>query len=160
MAYDPTILNSEADIRADERQRVAGMILAYLVPEHEALAHKLVAALRHLHSGAEIARGVCPACNNSGIELYDAGHGNIGEAQCSFCIDGVPFSKARNPYKDVPQDRTAPEWPYSKPEPGPDHKRCQSNNDGECFWRFCPQRIDGEPEKSGRSCPFYSWEDD
>ncbi len=32
--------------------------------------------------------------------------------------------------------------------------RCQSGSDGECVWRECPQLRDGEPERSGRDCPF------
>lgn len=151
---------SEAEIRADERQRISTAIANYLLPEHQDLAQKLLSVIPHLHSGAEIKRGVCPKCNNNGIEFYDAGHGNIGEAQCSLCEDGVPFPEARNPYTGVPQDPTAPSWPYEKPEPGPTHKVCQSDRDGECIWRFCPQRIDKEPERSGRSCPLYEWDNE
>lgn len=32
--------------------------------------------------------------------------------------------------------------------------RCQSAQDGECFWKECPQLRDGEPERSGRHCPL------
>lgn len=38
--------------------------------------------------------------------------------------------------------------------------RCQSNNDGDCDDPQCPQKRDGEPAKSGRSCPLYNWNRD
>ena len=41
---------------------------------------------------------------------------------------------------------------------GPD--RCHSDNDGDCNWAMCPQTRDGEPAKSGRSCPIYNWHND
>lgn len=37
---------------------------------------------------------------------------------------------------------------------------CKSGRDGECFHPNCPQIRDGEPEKSGRSCPLYDWHQD
>ena len=36
---------------------------------------------------------------------------------------------------------------------------CQSNGDGECDWELCPQQRDGEPAKSGRSCPLFPWDE-
>ena len=36
---------------------------------------------------------------------------------------------------------------------------CQAARDGDCSWRACPQLRDGEPKKSGRSCPL-DWGDD
>lgn len=36
--------------------------------------------------------------------------------------------------------------------------RCHAaRSDGECFWQHCPQERDGEPEKSGRHCPYDHW---
>jgi hypothetical protein len=35
---------------------------------------------------------------------------------------------------------------------------CQSAQDGECIWERCPQNRDGEPEKTGRSCPLKQYE--
>lgn len=37
---------------------------------------------------------------------------------------------------------------------------CHSGRDGECGWKDCPQIRDGEPKKTGRSCPLYVWHDD
>lgn len=34
---------------------------------------------------------------------------------------------------------------------------CHSDSDGDCDWPDCPQLRDGEPEKTGRSCPLYPW---
>lgn len=31
---------------------------------------------------------------------------------------------------------------------------CRADRDGDCSWDECPQLRDGEPEASGRSCPF------
>jgi len=31
---------------------------------------------------------------------------------------------------------------------------CHANNDGDCYWKNCPQLKDGEPEKTGRHCPL------
>ncbi len=46
------------------------------------------------------------------------------------------------------------------PEPKPAALvRCASDNDGDCVHKECPQLRDGEPAKSGRSCPLYNWED-
>jgi septal ring factor EnvC (AmiA/AmiB activator) len=42
---------------------------------------------------------------------------------------------------------------------GLDLARCHSANDGECNWDGCPQNLDGEPAKSGRSCPLFDWDD-
>lgn len=128
MAYDPSILNSETDIRADERERIKRIINLHLCP-----------------SMMEQAESLC--------KLIDASPNDLQ-------LMLAEFPDRRNPHTGVPQDPTAPTWPYSKPEPGPDCKSCQSDNDGDCIWRFCPQRIEGEPEKSGRSCPFYSWSED
>ncbi len=37
----------------------------------------------------------------------------------------------------------------------PELKRCQaSHGDGECIAKMCPQTRDGEPMKSGRTCPL------
>jgi len=36
----------------------------------------------------------------------------------------------------------------------PNRKGCQAGTDGDCFWDYCPQLRDGEPEKSGRHCPL------
>lgn len=30
---------------------------------------------------------------------------------------------------------------------------CMSDSDGDCTWESCPQLKDGEPERSGRTCP-------
>lgn len=35
--------------------------------------------------------------------------------------------------------------------------QCRSGEDGDCEWEGCPQLRDGEPEKTGRSCPLYPW---
>lgn len=36
---------------------------------------------------------------------------------------------------------------------------CRSGRDGDCFWDQCPQERDGEPEKTGRYCPYAAaWE--
>lgn len=35
--------------------------------------------------------------------------------------------------------------------------QCHSGEDGDCDWEDCPQLRDGEPEKTGRSCPLYPW---
>lgn len=32
--------------------------------------------------------------------------------------------------------------------------RCQCDDDGYCGWEGCPQRRDGEPDKTGRHCPL------
>lgn len=32
--------------------------------------------------------------------------------------------------------------------------RCQSDCDGMCTWKRCPQLRDKEPEKTGRHCPL------
>ena len=37
--------------------------------------------------------------------------------------------------------------------PAADHKFCMAQSDGDCDWPHCPQTRDGEPHKSGRSCP-------
>jgi hypothetical protein len=42
-------------------------------------------------------------------------------------------------------------------EPKP--QTCQSDRDGDCDWKDCPQLRDGEPVATGRSCPLYDWED-
>jgi len=34
------------------------------------------------------------------------------------------------------------------------YRRCHCDGDGECSWDLCPQNIEGEPAKSGRSCPL------
>lgn len=39
-------------------------------------------------------------------------------------------------------------------------KNCQSGSDGECNDPMCPQKADNEPQKTGRSCPIYNWDDD
>lgn len=31
---------------------------------------------------------------------------------------------------------------------------CQAGRDGDCWWAACPQKRDGEPYKTGRSCPL------
>lgn len=33
-------------------------------------------------------------------------------------------------------------------------ERCQSDRDGDCAYKRCPQLRDGEPVKSGRHCPL------
>lgn len=30
---------------------------------------------------------------------------------------------------------------------------CMADSDGDCDWTGCPQTLDGEPKRSGRSCP-------
>ena len=37
---------------------------------------------------------------------------------------------------------------------------CASGMDGECYHDLCPQNRDGEPGKTGRSCPIYDWDGD
>lgn len=32
--------------------------------------------------------------------------------------------------------------------------RCHADSDGDCYWEYCPQLRDGEPTRSGRSCPL------
>jgi hypothetical protein len=39
-------------------------------------------------------------------------------------------------------------------------KRCQANNDGECYHAACPQLRDDEPKKSRRHCPLDQSRDD
>lgn len=37
----------------------------------------------------------------------------------------------------------------------PEHlHHCHAQSDGDCDWEGCPQLRDGEPERSGRSCPL------
>ncbi len=31
---------------------------------------------------------------------------------------------------------------------------CRSDDDGDCRWNRCPQRLDGEPWVTGRVCPL------
>ena len=31
---------------------------------------------------------------------------------------------------------------------------CHSHEDGDCYWKGCPQLRDKEPEKTGRNCPL------
>jgi hypothetical protein len=31
---------------------------------------------------------------------------------------------------------------------------CHAGSDGDCTWRDCPQKRDGEPELNGRHCPL------
>ena len=38
--------------------------------------------------------------------------------------------------------------------------RCQSDDDGYCTWKGCPQLRDDEPKRSGRHCPHDIMEDD
>lgn len=38
--------------------------------------------------------------------------------------------------------------------------RCHSGNDGDCFWRHCPQLRDDEPQATGRDCPYYNPEEE
>ena len=38
--------------------------------------------------------------------------------------------------------------------------RCHANRDGDCNWNLCPQNRDGEPMKSGRSCPLWAEPDE
>lgn len=43
-----------------------------------------------------------------------------------------------------------------KPEPAP--PRCHAARDGDCDWTECPQNRDGEPQRSGRTCPLpWGW---
>lgn len=37
---------------------------------------------------------------------------------------------------------------------------CMADSDGDCDWALCPQHRDGEPKKSGRSCPRWVDPDD
>ena len=37
---------------------------------------------------------------------------------------------------------------------------CHANRDGDCNWTDCPQAHDGEPARSGRSCPLWTGEDE
>lgn len=37
---------------------------------------------------------------------------------------------------------------------------CHANRDGDCNWADCPQAHDGEPARSGRSCPLWTGEDE
>lgn len=40
-------------------------------------------------------------------------------------------------------------------------KQCQAaRSDGECSHPDCPQRRDGEPQRSGRTCPLPWWTGD
>lgn len=55
-------------------------------------------------------------------------------------------------------------WPADRPrpvafEPLPAEPvvHCKAGRDHECNWRDCPQLRDGEPEKTGRSCPLPDW---
>lgn len=37
----------------------------------------------------------------------------------------------------------------------PDDEICHSARDGDCSWDKCPQERDGEPGRTGRSCPLW-----
>lgn len=37
--------------------------------------------------------------------------------------------------------------------------QCRGHEDGECFWKDCPQLKDGEPAKTGRHCPLDNRDD-
>jgi hypothetical protein len=41
-----------------------------------------------------------------------------------------------------------------------DPNTCHAGRDGDCYWQRCPQLRDGEPKKSGRSCPLWRREED
>jgi hypothetical protein len=47
---------------------------------------------------------------------------------------------------------------WQEREMGKELTTCQSGSDGECNHPMCPQLRDGEPEKTGRSCPLYDWD--
>lgn len=63
-----------------------------------------------------------------------------------------------------PKDIDAPEAPKADPQPeapkqryslsGRRMTRCQSDDDGYCDWKECPQLRDGEPANSSRHCPL------
>jgi len=38
--------------------------------------------------------------------------------------------------------------------------RCHGHEDGDCFWKDCPQLRDGEPAKTGRHCPLDDRDDE
>lgn len=38
--------------------------------------------------------------------------------------------------------------------------QCHAGTDGDCYWPKCPQLKDGEPRKSGRSCPLWNPSED
>lgn len=36
-------------------------------------------------------------------------------------------------------------------------QQCHARRDGTCWTTHCPQRRDGEPQRSGRPCPLPHW---
>ena len=66
--------------------------------------------------------------------LADARHAHrAAEARCDRARDAL------GAVRDAEDDGTSP--------------FCHADRDGDCGWRFCPQLRDGEPARSGRSCP-------
>jgi hypothetical protein len=52
--------------------------------------------------------------------------------------------------------------PVQEPErvARPEPVGCRAGRDGDCYWTKCPQLRDGEPRKSGRSCPRWTSQPD
>jgi predicted HAD superfamily Cof-like phosphohydrolase len=63
-------------------------------------------------------------------------------------VDGLPPGS-----KVFRRDKTgkAASWRPPVDRSGPN---CHHDSDGDCGWKECPQSRDGEPERSGRSCPL------
>lgn len=107
------------------------------------------------HRINEGAPGLC--VNGGGPEseaprCHKCGHGSDLRADDDLvvCFDEEQCAKRRSV-------ATAPKAPTpASPADGsaPQAHTCRSGADGDCYWTGCPQERDGEPGKSGRSCPL------
>lgn len=83
---------------------------------------------------------------------------NIIEGVFLYKMDGIAHVRVDGVETEFDRNLVSGEDP-NKPIIDKELQTCQSGNDGECYHELCLQNRDGEPEKTGRSCPLYDWND-
>lgn len=105
------------------------------------------------------AEAVCATCPHGESEHQDIESRDEPPQPCCLACanaliddpwdDTVRGFKPYHPFKLAETDADAPSQSTEA--------RCHAGQDGDCIWSECPQNRDGEPQKSGRSCPIYAW---
>ena len=87
---------------------------------------------------------------SGGLRVY--WHNRRVVAQITFLRDDANFTIVTmvDLRDQATAERPLMRWDYTKRR----LTLCQTNLDGVCTWFDCPQRRDGEPAKSGRTCPW------
>lgn len=99
--------------------------------------------------GTATAKAKCPKCGGTDTFFASVEHHKVVNVVCKVCR-GQAFPVEVLVISQTNESAGAPLLPRRN------YGNCMAGEDGDCDHKDCPQLRDGEPAKTGRSCPLWT----